>query len=99
MSLVTALISLRNTPGLRRISKELLAVYCLEVPQWVRIGKDFTVMHRGFGTVIHPSTVIGGHVTIYQGVTVGVAEPWSHEAKGVVIEDGAMLCAGATVLC
>jgi serine O-acetyltransferase len=60
-------------------------------------------MHRGFGTVIHPGTTIGNDVTIYHGVTIGRADPWIPGAQStmhhVYIDDGAMLCPGAKILC
>lgn len=101
MSLVARLIYARRGP-FRRITKELLALYCVEVPREVEIGSGLTVKHRGFGTVLHPCTTIGDNVTIYHGVTVGRGDPWipgpESPAERVIIEDGVTLCPGAKVI-
>lgn len=47
-----------------------------------------------------PHTRIGA-VTLYQGVTLGDAVPWLHRHDPrpcVIIEDGAVICAGAVVV-
>jgi serine O-acetyltransferase len=101
MSLVTRLIYARRGP-FKRAAKELLALYGLEVPAGVTIGRDLRVMHRGFGTVIHPATIIGNRVTIYHGVTVGRSDPWVPASKtrvgAAIIGDDVTLCPGATVV-
>lgn len=101
MSLVSRLIYLRRGP-LAPIVKEILALYGVEVPRPLQIGARLRLMHRGFGTVIHPSTVIGDDVTIYHGVTIGRGDPWvsgdESEAGRVHIEDGVVLCAGAVIV-
>jgi len=87
----------------RRIAKEVLALYGVEIPAEVEIGCDFRVMHRGFGTVIHPHTTIGDGVTIFHGVTIGRADPWLPSSQAamerIIIGDGAVLCSGAIVIC
>lgn len=102
MAMITMLVSLRRGP-FRRISKELLALYGVEVPPEVTIGAGLRIMHRGFGVVMHQHTQIGNNVTIYHGVTIGRGDPWtpSNESKmlGVHIDDDAIICAGATILC
>ncbi|WP_407709930.1 serine O-acetyltransferase [Arthrobacter nitrophenolicus] len=101
MSLISRLIYLRRSP-LKRLVKEVLALYGVEVPSTVEVGPGLRVLHRGFGTVIHGSTRIGSRVTIYQGVTVGRGDVWvpGNESKmdRVIVEDGAVLCAGAKIL-
>jgi serine O-acetyltransferase len=103
MSLITRLVRLRRLPLLGRVAKEILAVYGVEFPAAVEVGHGLRVMHRGFGTVIHPSTELGANVTIYQGVTVGRGDPWvpgsSSPVGGVIIEDDVVLCAGSKVIC
>lgn len=100
--MISRLVYLRRSP-LRRLAKELLALYGVEVPSSVEVGPGLKVLHRGFGTVIHGSTRIGSDVTIYHGVTVGRADVWVPGEKSkmerVVIGDGAVLCAGAKILC
>jgi serine O-acetyltransferase len=85
-----------------RIARELLALYGVEMPADVRIGRGLEILHRGFGTVIHPSTVIGDNVRIYHQVTIGRADAhWEAEHSAmerVVVGDGAMLFPGAKIL-
>ncbi|VXC55819.1 Serine O-acetyltransferase [Arthrobacter sp. 8AJ] len=103
MSLITRLVALRRHPVLGRAAKEALALYGVEFPAEVEVGHGLKVLHRGFGSVIHPSTIIGNNVTIFHGVTIGRGDPWvpGHQssAGGVVIEDDVVLCAGAKVIC
>lgn len=102
MSLVTRLIYARRGP-FRRLTRELLALYGVEVPAEVEIGPRLYVPHRGFGVVIHPRTTIGEHVTIYHGVTIGRGDPWVPQSDSlmerIVIEDEVKLCPGAKVIC
>ena len=85
-----------------RLAKELLALYGVEIPAAVEIGRDFQLVHRGFGTVIHPSTRIGDRVTIYHQVTIGRSDahlPGHRSALAeIVIEDDVVLFPGAKVL-
>lgn len=103
MSLVTSLIYRRRSRLLRRPVQELLALYGVEVPAAVEIGPGLRVFHRGFGLVMHPYTTIGRDVVLYNGVTIGRADPWVPQElspmRRVVVEDGAVLCTGARVLC
>jgi serine O-acetyltransferase len=101
MWIVTRLIYLRRHPQLHRLVKEALALYCVEVPAEVEIGPGLFVSHRAFGTVIHPRTTIGANVSLWQGVTIGEGDVWrrSTHMERIIIEDGAMLCAGAKILC
>lgn len=102
-SLVTALIYRRRQRLLGRLVQEALALYGMEVPAAVEIGPGLTVFHRGFGTVLHPYTTLGANVTLYNGVTLGRADPWiAQEASAmerIVVEDGVCVCAGAKVVC
>lgn len=103
MSLISRLIYLRRHKILGRMAKEALALYGLEVPPMVNVGKGLRIMHRGFGTVIHQGTTIGNDVTIFHGVTIGRADPWvpgeNSTMHHIFIGDGAMLCPGAKILC
>jgi serine O-acetyltransferase len=100
---MSRLVYARRTPGVVRLAKEMLALYGMEVPAQVEVGPGLRILHRGFGTVIHPSTRIGSHVTIYHGVTIGRSDVWVARAQsrmqGVVIEDEVILCPGAKILC
>jgi serine O-acetyltransferase len=74
-----------------------------EVPLRVKIGRDFLLLHGGFGVVIHPQTVIHDRVRVYPGVTLGRADvqhPIEKSAfKGLEVEDDVILASGAKVLC
>jgi serine O-acetyltransferase len=102
MSLITRLIYARRGP-FKRAVKELLALYGVEVPAEVEVGKNLQVMHRGFGTVIHPRTTLGDNVTIYHNVTLGRADPWVPGSlarmDGINVEDSVVLCVGSVVVC
>lgn len=101
MSLISRLVYLRRHRLLGRVAKEVLALYGVEVPASVEVGRGLRVVHRGFGTVIHGNTRIGDDVTIYHGVTLGRADPWNPmpTMESIVVGDGAILCPGAKVLC
>ena len=103
MSLVASLIYRRRHPLLGRAVQEALALYGVEVPAAVEIGPGLTVFHRGFGLVMHPWTTLGADVVLYNGVTIGRADPWVPQERSlmrrIVVEDGAVLCSGAKVLC
>jgi serine O-acetyltransferase len=85
-----------------------LAYYMLkllgaEIPRPVQVGKEFLLLHGGFGVVIHPKTVIGDRVRVYPGVTLGRADvqrPIDESAfEGIVVEDDCILSSGAKILC
>ncbi|GAA1501533.1 hypothetical protein GCM10009760_64420 [Kitasatospora kazusensis] len=103
MSLVTSLIYRRRHPLFGRVVQEALALYGVEVPAAAEIGPGLTVFHRGFGTVLHPYTTLGADVTLYNGVTIGRADPWVPQElspmRRVVLEDGVVVCAGAKIIC
>ncbi len=88
----------------RRFAQALLVfLFGLDVPPQVEIGRDVEFVHNGIGTVIHPTTVIGDGACICQNVTVGDATNWpgydgTGQFEGVVVGEGAMICAGAKVL-
>ena len=98
MSWFDNLVYLRKFP----LIKEILAIYCVEIPSKVKIGKNFHLLHRGFGTVIHPSTEIGDRVNIYHQVTIGRADAHISGEKSkmekVVIEDDVIIFPGAKIL-
>lgn len=102
MSLTSRLVYRRNTFGLRRIVKELLALYCVELPGCVPVGAGLVLSHRAFGLVVHPASQIGANVRIHQGVTIGMADstyaPPASCWPLIQIEDGVVLGAGAKVL-
>lgn len=81
----------------------LLKLLGAEIPRSVEIGEGFDLVHGGFGVVIHPKSKIGRDVKIYPGVTLGRADihlPMEQSKfVGIEIGDGAILAAGAKVLC
>ncbi len=101
--LYTTLVYARSWLLVGRLAYLLLKLLGAEIPPSVRIGKDFLLEHGGFGVVIHSKTKIGDRVKIYPGVTVGRADIYRPASQshfqGVSIEDDAILCPGAKVLC
>jgi serine O-acetyltransferase len=64
------------------------------------IGQSFFIDH-GTGIVIGETTIIGNHVKIYQGVTLGALSVNKEEAKSKrhpTIEDNVVIYSGATIL-
>ncbi|MEO5316555.1 hypothetical protein PV772_20985 [Pseudarthrobacter sp. CC12] len=97
MGLITKLLPFRNTPGLRRIVREVFYLYGCDIPPQVKFGKNVEIVHRGIGLVIYPKVSIGDNVTIYHGVTIGRAIR-SGEIGETVIGDGAILSTGAVIM-
>ena len=68
------------------------------------IGDHFAIDH-GTGIVIGETTIIGSHVTLYQGVTLG-ARNFSYDEKGKprnlprhpILEDGVTVYSNASIL-
>ena len=72
----------------------------IDVHSGVQIGRSFCVDH-GTGVVIGQTCIIGEHVKIYQGVTLGALSVKKEDAKikrHPTIEDGVVIYAGATYL-
>ncbi|MBM3152016.1 MAG: hypothetical protein FJZ96_07420 [Chloroflexi bacterium] len=101
--LYTRLISARRNPLFGKLAYYLLKLLGAEIPTAVKIGRDFLLLHGGFGVVIHPKTVIGDRVRIYPGVTLGRADIHlpSERSKfeGLQVEDDVILASGAKILC
>jgi len=99
----TFLLYARQNPLVGKLAYLLLKILGVEVPLSVKIGEDCYLVHGGFGTVIHPKTILGDRVKIYPGVTLGRADIYrpieqSH-FEGIVVEDDVILSPGAKVLC
>lgn len=81
----------------------LLKILGSEIPRSVKIGQGFTLVHGGFGVVIHPNTAIGDWVKIYPGVTIGRADIHLPVAQSkfeaIEIGDEVILSPGSKVLC
>ncbi|MEJ2868625.1 hypothetical protein WCD74_12710 [Actinomycetospora sp. OC33-EN08] len=104
MSLVPLLVRARRSrlAPVRRVALELLALYGIDWPGTVEVGPGLRLRHRALGTVVHPHVRLGADVTVFHRVTLGQRTPWEPQAADhrprVIVEDGAVLCAGAVVL-
>lgn len=86
-----------------RLTRAALALYGIEIPTSVAIGRDFTIAHRGYGIVVHPECRIGDRVIFFPGVTIGRGDahtrgfvPSSFER--VEIGDDVVLSPGAKIM-
>ena len=91
----TALLYARQSPVFGKLAYFLLKTLGAEVPLSVTIGQDCLLVHGGFGTVIHPKSVISNRVKIYPGVILGRADIYrpieESRFEGIVIEDDVIL--------
>lgn len=87
--------------GLKKESYLFLKLIGVEIPLSVQIGPGLVLAHWANGLVVHNSTVIGDDVRIYKGVTIGRGDVRIHQHRKIkiVIQYGAILCAGAKILC
>jgi serine O-acetyltransferase len=101
-NIYTRLVYARRWPFVGRLAYVLLKALGCEIPNSVRVGTNFHLVHGGIGVVIHPCCVIGNDVTIYQGVTIGRGDTYRPPEKssfvGINIGDGAIIGPGAKVL-
>jgi serine O-acetyltransferase len=99
----TRLVYARKIPLLGGLAYYLLKLLGIEIPRSVVVGEELELAHGGFGLVIHPKTIIGNRVKIYPGVTLGRADIYRPATQsnfvGIVVEDEAILCPGAKILC
>lgn len=110
---VTALIHYRTAHVLqeagvtvvpRMLSERAHSLTGIDIHPAARIGRSFAIDH-GTGIVIGETAVIGHHVTLYQGVTLG-ARNFSYDPGGrpvnqprhPVLEDGVTVYANASIL-
>ncbi|WP_320167922.1 hypothetical protein [Mangrovibacterium marinum] len=84
--------------GLKRFSRFLWwinrLIFSCDIPPQVTIGKLLHLPHFGLRVVIHPASIIGNNVTIYQHVTIGA----KNNEWNVVVGDNVFLGAGAKIL-
>ncbi len=101
--LATSLLYARKAPIIGKAAYYLLKLLGVEAPLSVEVGPGCVLEHGGFGVVLHSKSRLGQRVKIYPGVTLGRADIYrpSSESRfeGLVIEDDAILCPGAKVLC
>lgn len=99
--LIARLVSWERLPVIGKLIYLLLMVRGTDIHPAVQIGPGLRLRHGGIGVVIHPRTVIGRNVTIYQGVTLGRADVYRREVPGGIdgfeIGDDVVLCAGAAI--
>jgi serine O-acetyltransferase len=76
----------------------------IDIHPGARIGRSFFIDH-GTGVVIGETTVIGNHVRLYQGVTLGALSPRRddgalarHRKRHPTIENHVTIYSGATIL-
>jgi len=87
--------------GFKRLSAFIFKIAGLDIPKDVVLGRNVKFPHGGNGVVIHPKTLIGDNVKIYQQVTIGRGDVWRSEGNhfhGFIIQDGAILGAGAKII-
>ncbi len=101
--LYSRLVYARKNRLVGRVAYYLLKLLGIEIPLAVKVGEQLELAHGGFGVVIHPKTSIGNRVKIYPGVTLGRADIYrpatQSKFEGIIIEDDAILCPGAKILC
>ena len=76
----------------------------IDIHPGAKIGRSFFIDH-GTGVVIGETSVIGNHVRLYQGVTLGALSPrrsegaaFRHRKRHPTIEDNVIIYSGATIL-
>lgn len=81
----------------------LKLIFSIEVGKGAKFGNNVVFNHLATGLVVHQNTKIADNVILYQGVTLGRADVYCHHSKskmlGIEIDEGAIICAGAKVLC
>jgi len=97
---------LANVPLIPRVMGEYAhAVTGIDIHPGARIGESFFIDH-GTGVVIGETAVIGNHVKLYQGVTLGALSFPKDESGRLIkgrkrhpnLEDNVTIYAGATIL-
>lgn len=99
-------LQLENVPLIPRMITEMAhSETGIDINPGAKIGSYFTIDH-GTGVVIGATCIIGDHVKLYQGVTLGAKSfPLDKEGnpiKGIprhpILEDGVVVYANATIL-
>jgi serine O-acetyltransferase len=98
---ITHFLYRRGVPLLPRIMSEYIHHQTgIDIHPGATIGDSFFIDH-GTGVVIGETTVIGDHVKVYQGVTLGalsVKKTLVSKKRHPTIEDNVTIYAGATIL-
>lgn len=100
---VETYIKFRKNIIFNKIIYHLLLRKGIDIPFDVKIGRNVKFPHNSVGTVIHNNTILEDDVKIYQNVTIGRADIYvpmcKSKMKSIVIKKGAIICAGAKILC
>ena len=87
----------------RIIASILFKRIIVDIPWSVEIEKGVSLVHDSPGLVINRNTTIKANARIYQGVTIGRADIYNDKndsrMEAIIIDEGAIICAGAKVLC
>ena len=98
---IAHLLQKLQVPLLPRILSEFASSRTgIEIHPAAQIGRFFCIDH-GTGVVVGETTVIGNHVKLYQGVTLGalsVDKSMAGNKRHPTIEDNVVIYAGATIL-
>lgn len=81
----------------RLISQIARGLTGIEIHPGATIGKGFFIDH-GMGVVIGETTIIGDHVHMYHGVTLGATGKDNSGKRHPTVEDNAIIGGGAKVL-
>lgn len=94
---------LRQIPLIpRMMSEHAHSITGIDIHPGAQIGEYFFIDH-GTGVVIGETTVIGNHVKLYQGVTLGAlstksGQKLAGEKRHPTVEDNVIIYSGATIL-
>lgn len=84
---------------IKKITRKLSKMLGCCIGEGVIMGSNVRFPHNAIGTVINSSTVLEDDVIVYQNVTCGRSDIFSKEPISIVVKKGAVLCAGAKILC
>ncbi|MBF0351343.1 MAG: serine acetyltransferase [SAR324 cluster bacterium] len=94
----------RNIPILPRIMSEYVHSQTgIDIHPGAKLGRG-TMIDHGTGVVIGETSILGDHIRIYQGVTLGALSPdkkhahYNQVKRHPTIEDNVVIYAGATIL-
>lgn len=90
-------------PVLSGLAFRLLKWRGIDIPTSVEFGEGVRLAHGAVGLVVHPATLLGDRVKLYQGVTIGRSDTHlpRHLTKSggrVVIGDDVVVGANAVIL-
>ncbi len=98
---IAHILYLQNIPLLPRILTEFAhSKTGIDIHPAAEIGEYFMIDH-GTGIVIGETTIIGHHVKMYQGVTLGglsISKSMAMQKRHPTIEDNVVIYSGATIL-